>query len=72
MADEADFARLSRQIADLAARMERAGAAKPRRRKRRRHGKRVACAPPDPPGPEPSDLDVARALRILRENGWHE
>lgn len=71
MSTNLEFAQLQRQIADLSARLERGGVLKAKPRAQRRKGRRAVCSPPEPPGPAPTDLDVRRALTLLRRNGWH-
>jgi len=75
VADSADatiLAQMQRQLADLTARLERSGVVKTKPRKGGKKSRRVVRSLPEPPGPEPTDLDVQRSLRILRRNGWHE
>jgi hypothetical protein len=70
--DPAILQQLQRDLRDLTARLERGRVVAAKPRKPSKKGRRVVRSLPTPPGPEPTDLDVQRALRILRRNGWHD
>lgn len=59
-------------LRDLTAELRRHRLGRAKSRKPVKAGARRGSPKPPLPGPPPSDLDVRRAQKLLRDNGWHD